>query len=64
VNSHVRTTSLANVMPPGATSKVNRIEPIIRTSTDDDERSDTSDLVKDRSPLADLLYLRCKSLAS
>ncbi len=46
---------------------VTKPEPAIRNSKDSDRSDDSAlegDLVKERSPLADLLYLRCKSAGS
>lgn len=68
VHSHIKNMSMAHVIPRNRPS----VSPKIRGSEDDDRSSEETDrvgvkdvkerdLIKDRSPLADMLYLRCES---
>ncbi len=66
VHSHIKNMSMAHVIPHSRPS----VSPKIRGQDDDDRSSEEGernvkekDLVKDRSPLADMLYLRCKLIA-
>lgn len=58
VHSHMRNMSMPNIIPKSRPG----ISPKIRThdDEDDDRASPKSDLVKERSSLADMLYLRCQ----
>lgn len=69
VHSHIKNMSMAQVIPRHRPS----VSPKVRGAEDDDRSSGEHergigakdvkerDLIKDRSPLADMLYLRCKS---
>lgn len=64
VHSHIRNMSMAGVIPRSRPT----VTPKIRQSGDGDRSSEESlrdgakvdPLIKERSPLADMLYLRCK----
>ena len=66
VHSHIKNMSMAGMVSknrPGVSPKIRGVDE--ERSSDEKERDikdiKEKDLIKDRSPLADMLYLRCKS---
>lgn len=63
VHAHIRNMSMADIIPRQRISIVGANEQNVHgeiIGNEKEKKQDSGDLIKERSPLADMLYLRCE----